>query len=116
MNDRELLEMAAKAAGIKARWFKVNQWRKVGGYRIGAGQKEVFGTHHLKPWNPLRDDGDALRLVVKLGLDIYHHTFPGEVEVCTSTLGGVQEDLSGDLNSATRRAITRAAAEIGKAM
>ncbi len=34
MNDRTLLELAARAAGIKARWFRVNQWRQVGGNRM----------------------------------------------------------------------------------
>ncbi|WP_377647328.1 hypothetical protein [Pseudomonas aeruginosa] len=41
MNDRELLELAARAAGIKARWFRVNQWRRVGGHKMQTGQ-EMF--------------------------------------------------------------------------
>ncbi|ENG9371039.1 hypothetical protein ABVN79_006719, partial [Pseudomonas aeruginosa] len=64
----ELLELAARAAGIKARWFKVAQWRQVGGNRMKTGQDDVFGTHHRKPWNPRDDDGDALRLAVTRGL------------------------------------------------
>ncbi|MBA4899166.1 hypothetical protein [Pseudomonas aeruginosa] len=71
MNDRELLELAARAAGIKARWFRVNQWRQVGGHKMQTGQEDVFGTHHSKPWNPLTDDGDALRLAVLLNLEIH---------------------------------------------
>ncbi|WP_143484569.1 hypothetical protein [Pseudomonas aeruginosa] len=69
MNDRELLELAARAAGVKARWFRVNQWRQVGGHKMQTGQEDVFGTHHSKPWNPLTNDGDALRLAVLLNLD-----------------------------------------------
>ena len=42
MNDRELLELAARAAGIKARWFRVKQWRQVGGYRMQTGQEDVL--------------------------------------------------------------------------
>lgn len=42
MNDRELLELAARAAGIKARWFRVNQWRQVGGNRMQTGQEDVL--------------------------------------------------------------------------
>lgn len=39
MNDRELLELAARAAGIKARWFRVNQWRQVGETGCKQGRK-----------------------------------------------------------------------------
>ena len=42
MNDRTLLELAARAAGIKARWFKVNQWRRLDGCRLHTGQKDVL--------------------------------------------------------------------------
>lgn len=87
MNDRELIEMAAKAAGME-----INQ-----------------------SWNPLTDDGAAMRLAVQLRIDIYHHTFPGEIEAVSES-GGVQEDREGDEYCAARRAITRAAAEIGKSM
>ncbi|HID9812575.1 TPA: hypothetical protein ACXI4M_003904 [Pseudomonas aeruginosa] len=114
MNDRELLELAARAAGIKARWFKVNQWRRLDGCRLHIGQKNVFGTHHRKPWNPLTDDGDALRLAVTLGLlvDICRdHTC-----VCSETVDPILQDQGKEKGEATRRAIVRAAAEIGKSM
>lgn len=54
MTDRELLELAAKAAGHN--------------YYMDS-----FGVHQIDSgrWNPLYDDGDALRLAVKLGVDIY---------------------------------------------
>ncbi|WP_225037452.1 hypothetical protein [Pseudomonas aeruginosa] len=112
MNDRELLELAARAAGIKARWFKVNQWR----------QDDVFGTHHRKPWNPLNEDGDALRLAHRLGLAVdmsacvINFAIPDqddsemEIEVALE-----YEPFDGDI-AHTRRAIVRAAAEIGKSM
>ncbi len=114
MNDRELLELAARAAGIKARWFKVNQWRRLDGCRLHTGQKDVFGTHHRKPWNPLTDDGDALRLAVTLNLT---------VSICdefTKVTHGFEEGIieyaDGHKEFATCMAITRAAAEIGKSM
>ena len=105
MNDRELLEAAAKAAGI-AIWFSDNDTPWVG------GDKYV--------WNPLTDDGDALRLAVALrlrvgtdGQSLYssiqcwrpHHDTPYVAE-----LEGT------DPYAATRRAIVRAAAEIGSNM
>ena len=48
MTDRELLERAAKAAGY--------EYAKHGGYIVVDG---IPGN-----WNPLTDDGDALRLAV----------------------------------------------------
>ncbi|HEB4079310.1 hypothetical protein ACSENU_22920 [Pseudomonas aeruginosa] len=119
MNDRELLELAARAAGIKARWFKVAQWRQVGGNRMKIGQDDVFGTHHRKPWNPLTDDGDALRLAVKLRLDITFYNGFQEVAAEPSNGDGMnpcQEVFTENPYAATRRAIVRAAAEIGKSM
>ncbi|WCX74861.1 hypothetical protein KK211_18005 [Pseudomonas aeruginosa] len=110
MNDRELLELAARAAGIKARWFRVNQWRQVGGNRMQTGQEDVFGTHHSKPWNPLTDDGDALRLAVLLNLEIHSPKSNPTVMFRTAENDVFYQD------TCIRLAIVRAAAEIGKSM
>ena len=55
MTDRELLELAAKAIGMDIEFF---------------GDENGFDcvTDEQEYWNPLTDDGDALRLAVKLGL------------------------------------------------
>ncbi|HCF7481683.1 TPA: hypothetical protein NIK11_004814 [Pseudomonas aeruginosa] len=110
MNDRTLLELAARAAGIKARWFRVNQWRQVGGHTMRTGQEDVFGTHHSKPWNPLTDDGDALRLAVLLNLEIHSPQSDPTVMFRTAEHDVFYQD------TCIRRAIVRAAAEIGKSM
>ncbi|OXT81567.1 hypothetical protein [Pseudomonas aeruginosa] len=110
MNDRELLELAARAAGIKARWFRVNQWRQVGGHKMQTGQEDVFGTHHSKPWNPLTDDGDALRLAVLLNLEIHSPKSNPTVMFRTAENDVFYQD------TCIRLAIVRAAAEIGKSM
>lgn len=126
--DRELLELAAKAAGIKAKWFRVTKWKDTGTCKISTGKAEVFGTHHSKPWNPLTDDGDALRLAAstRLRVDFYDN----HVEVkdgCDLYMIGNEDfentfvrieplEHHGDLLSAARRAIVRAAAEIGRSM
>ncbi|MCO2254754.1 hypothetical protein FA374_31995, partial [Pseudomonas aeruginosa] len=110
MNDRTLLELAARAAGIKARWFKVAQWRQVGGNRMKTGQDDVFGTHHRKPWSPLTDDGDALRLAVLLNLEIHSPQSDPTVMFRTAEHDVFYQD------TCIRRAIVRAAAEIGKSM
>lgn len=97
MTDKELIEMAAKAAGCK-----IYQWP----------DKCVRTDDKDKPWNPLTDDGDALRLAVKLQLEIYidHRG------VAVRTHCGLKV-LERDFNAkATRRAITIAAAQIGKEM
>ncbi|HHX7816851.1 TPA: hypothetical protein ACVNHX_005374 [Pseudomonas aeruginosa] len=118
MNDRELLELAARAAGVKARWFRVNQWRQVGGHKMQTGQEDVFGTHHSKPWNPLTDDGDALRLAVTRGLVVTPDRENQRTLVSNSAgheYCAIYCDKLGEM-AATRLAITEAAAEIGKSM
>jgi hypothetical protein len=103
MTDRELLELAAKAAGME---YSDLQWSEY---------DEEYVT-----WNPLVDDGDALRLAVKLMLHIGVN--PGNKVFCLPTYSDkptVHEscELRGiqDPYAATRRAIVRAAAEIGRA-
>ena len=79
MTDRELLEAAAKACGFKPQGME-------------DGKLYLYGIQD--GWNPLEDDGDALRLAVVVGMVV-------SVE-------------RGDFDT-TRRAIVRAAAaaEIG---
>lgn len=107
--DRELLELAALAAGIQTQWESASNTRGVlpGLYRMA-------GDVRLAPWNPLHDDGDALRLAVVLGLNVYHLNGYAFAE----SLDGVEvvQQHGSDANDATRRAIVRAAAEIGEAM
>lgn len=64
MNDRELLEAAAKAAGVKVlAGFQAE--------RDAAGHGDVgLWTSCTTCWNPLTDDGQALRLAAELNIDI----------------------------------------------
>ena len=122
-SDRELLELAAKAAGYSFKWFKVKQWKKmksrIGPYRYCNGTIEVYGHHHSKPWNPLADDGDAFRLAVNLGMTIITN---GDMHVSAGFLltnGPIEcQSVTAELDkqAATRRAIVIAAASIGCAM
>jgi hypothetical protein len=101
MTDRELLKLAAKAAGY-------NMAKVLDGYPM---YMEGYGI-----WNPLADDGDALRLAVQLRLmPVIEEWSDGLRVFVPSHLDGV-ERLSGDPYAATRRAIVRAAAEIGRQM
>ena len=105
MTDKELLELAAKAAGIE-----------IQDERIWVDAKEGMGGSWEK-WNPLTNDGDALRLAVKLNLavDIYnscvcYHSDDLEIEE------HYPQGIIHDMYVATRRAIVRASAEIGKSI
>ena len=104
MTDQQLLELAAKAAGYIEE-FCPDGWTDDGPWRWYAEMK----------WNPLTDDGDALRLAVKLRFVVEPHKL--DVWVCFSgNQFPVEEPHNGDPYAATRRAIVRAAAEIGKSM
>lgn len=101
MSDRELLEAAAKAAGLPFEW---RPWPAV--RDMGRGWVE---------WNPLTDDGDALRLAVKLGITVDMHL--ERVRAYADEMPRTAEEFFGaDPYAATRLAITRAAAAIGEAM
>ena len=107
MDDRELLELAAKAAGIGLQVDLAGRLVDLIIKDWGIGQRV---------WNPLNDDGDALRLAVKLGIGIDFNFADGEGETSAAqTLGRYKFEKHGnDPYAATRRAIVRAAAEIGK--
>jgi hypothetical protein len=107
MSDRELLTLAAKAAG----------------YEVKLDHQGIFHIHEgtgpqsWRPWNPRDDDGDALRLAVKLGLTVAQLMTSREVLVNDyDETVLVSEFHEADPLAATRRAITRAAAEIGRSM
>jgi hypothetical protein len=113
--DRELLDLAAKAYGIAGIWVTNYD----GDYYY---QGNTDGIYYEYPeggstvWNPLTDDGDALRLAVKLELDILFYR--KHVDVCdnTKTQNVAAEEFTSGRDLAVRRAIVRAAAEIGGAM
>ena len=110
MSDRELLELAAKAAGIDVRWYQGDCLRVAEKCNGFAGK-----------WNPLIDDGDALRLMVRLRLeprflDNSHSNGAEPSRVTLHNVAGIVEQIDGDSLAATRRAIVRAAAEIGRSM
>jgi len=101
MTDHELLESAARAA-----WVKYDPEKSKPHHKSGAfwglwleldGEPTEYQRRH---WNPLTDDGDALRLAAKLYL--------------WEALRLAHRDVSADVDiyAATRRAIVRAAAAI----
>lgn len=107
MTDRELLELAAKAAGLDLTYCPA--WGCMAP-KLG----EYFDGNTC--WRPHIDDADALRLAVKCNLDIElleDCVFANGVEVQNCQLFDWHKD---DKYAATRRAIVRAAAEIGRNM
>ena len=104
MTDRELLELAAKAAGIEYDFI----------CPTGAHCGDVSTMQDFF-WNPLTDDGDALRLAVKLGIVVSAGSKENKF-VCANPDSKAQilEERRPDPFAATRRAIVRAAAEIGE--
>lgn len=113
MSDRELLEFAAKAAGVHGRFFEITPLDGYPTYSCGIG----YQSRSTRPWNPLTDDGDALRLAVKLHMLVDADGAAYAIATARPKASGimVSEKHKDDPYAATRRAIVRAAAEIGKA-
>ena len=106
MTDRELLELAAKAAGYGEVWYLEGHDTPYIGPRYEVGKAIQYTT-----FMPLTDDGDALRLAVALGL----------VVDCSRPSAGEPDkpyaiwlDETASNAELTRRAIVLAAAKIGR--
>jgi hypothetical protein len=102
--DRELLELAAKAMGYLVT-------------RSGHNSFDIErpdASDWIGSWNPLTDDGDALRLAVKLNMRVRVQKFGYSVADNSASHGQKAERHESDPYAATRRAIVRAAAAIGK--
>lgn len=105
MSDEELTELAAKAVRLpECGW-------------MGPAFMYVK-DNRLTDWNPLADDGDALRLVSDLRLKVLPGKHQGDgctVETQRAGIAGCTT-FRDDKREQMRRAIVLAAAEIGKAM
>lgn len=111
MNDAKLLVLSAKAAGIDI----------LDGLQHDVSKIQLHTS--VGPWNPLKDDGDALRLAVKLRIDLHFEDQPNWIGELVEAHGPEREDgsrhcethaLAHDPMGAVRLAIVRAAAEVGK--
>lgn len=114
MTDRELLELAAKAAGVAI--FGIDE--KYGAYIERACQS---GPSY---WNPLTNRLDAFSLMVKLGMDVSVCRMTSRVLVTaerhigdgSDSVGCQEEGQADQADQLTMRSITRCAAEVGRAM
>ena len=118
--DLDLIKLAAKAAGMHWETESYGSLLMTWGKDQPSGKPfAANGCYSGWSWNPLIDDGDAFRLAVALTMMIDYIKKPataymhGHV-VAVSSAGSFYE--AGFTQVATRRAIVRAAAEIGKAM
>jgi hypothetical protein len=112
---KDVLEFAAKAAGLTYRFnLRPEIW-------IGEGVDEAnYPTLLWRCWNPVYEDGDALRLANAAGLII----FIDKLQKCTRVKWCAAEEVvefwhwneNQGADAATRTAIALAAAEIGRAM
>lgn len=109
--DKNLIELAAKAAGLKNYRYCPEEE----GLHACIGYDDEDGCTVV--WMPHLDDGDALRLAVKLRIHISPRLDHVEARFFDGAAWNCFKERYGDNeNAATRRAIVRAAAEIGKAM
>ena len=116
--EREMLVLAAKAAGIPIKPCTCSNPNYPFAHDEAASGK--YGH-----WNPLVSDGDAMRLAGKLRLTVMVWSDGGCVSAAKTTPDGAPSSNAGgwkavfargDIDSATRQAIVRAAAEIGESM
>ena len=128
MTDRELLEWAARAAGIEGKWMTK-----------GDGDLWLFRNDFVDPWNPLTNGQDAFDLSTKLEICIDHdfievavHEHRGYKEgeykqgvrawivptegPAAGNIIECSELYNSDRFAATRRAIVRVAAELGRSI
>lgn len=112
MTDKELLELAAKAVGIELSEGDHGDMLRV--YFTDPHN----GLRRYTVWNPLTDDGEAFRLVVILELLVHVETcyYVHAIKDSITTTEHIGNDGKGCIFAATRRAIVRTAAEIGKRM
>jgi hypothetical protein len=109
--DKELLEYAAKAAGLEGYEYT--------GADMCRTVLESWGDfERVDVWNPLTNDGDAFRLMVDLKMEV---SLMGDAAWAMSIEdaagdSGCSAYFNDDPRKAARQAIVRAAAELGKRM
>lgn len=105
MDDRKLLELAAKAVGLVTYGdYDDNMWA----HKAGQHPDEACR------WNPMIDDGDAMRLAVTLRLWIHIDKYGGSARRPGDAWLGCEARKYGGIEAATRRAIVRVAAAMAK--
>ena len=114
-NDKELLELAARAVDNSLNWSARGDF-------CWLTKPRQSDCNTDAPWDPLNDDGDALRLAVKAGVSYGIDAKSGSVKVMwvncdTHSLTMPHNECQYSVPLCERiwlrRAIVRAAAQIG---
>jgi hypothetical protein len=113
-DKRELLELAARAAGIVILRSRLDDPMA----RDMLAANSARNPHHESgPWNPLTDDGDCARLEASRQIDVYW--YEDKVIAVVPNRATAAEDYAdhnNDRQAARRLASTRAAAEVARSM
>lgn len=105
MTDRDLLVLAAKAAGIRGTF---GNW--------GWDENPAIAKDEGGLWRPLTEDADAMQLAVGLRISVYQA--PSFVLAIDGS-GKLSEKIETDCwarDESTRRAIVMVAAHVGRGM
>ncbi|MCD2166855.1 hypothetical protein [Comamonas koreensis] len=112
LTDRQLLALVADACGA-SRYPETGDWEY---FYIRQSQERGGDGLEFEAWNPLEDDGDALRLAVGLNIHIEQNTAFSRACALWYGQGVLRDELfepwGNDKFAATRRAIVLAAAAI----
>lgn len=112
VDEMELLYLASKAYGVEIFWLSR------GPKRAPVALYRVRNKHYS--FNSLHNDGDCARLADKIRASIVHHKKLVEVfvRVSSSKCHFIEEcfDEESERHPATRLAVTRIAAKIGKGL
>jgi hypothetical protein len=103
--DLELLTLAARAIGAQAEPVDGEDWVNL----YFADGKIIYA------WNSLRHSSDAFELAADLDIDVLQSTAYREAQAVAPLRRVISESWGADKNASTRRAVTRAAAEIAVA-
>ena len=106
MTDKEYLELAAKAMG----YVPHHSYREKLNALLWISKSGFPST-----WGPFDDDKDAFRLAIDLNINLTIMPWRIEAQALNQELV-VENVVNDNKHAATRRAIVRAAAEIGKGM
>ena len=101
--DREMLELAARAAGYSFKWGK--DWHDKGVPLVDD-----------KSWNPRHDNNDSFQLAARLKIQVAFGTFKDNVASAYRFGTPAVEVENTDIEAAAREAIFLMAVDIGKGM
>lgn len=109
MSEREMLEYAAKACGLRAQWCATSRTMLLLDTESNAGCEE---------WNPKDNSGDGAEMEAKLGIEIKWFEYDCDASVGDEHTYRTEhyKDHDDEKQPARRMASLRVAAEIGKAM